>query len=134
MSLKEEITSIAREIGIDKVGFTSKERLKDAPPSGDLGYILPSARSAISLVVALDKAAIRAFLGKEDQITHDNEHKVSYMKLRKAGEAIERLLRDRGATRHHSPTPTLNTDKASHESHRHSYRCHLPSAPDGWNT
>ena len=41
MSLKEEIVSIAQGIGIDKVGFTSKERLQDAPPSGDLGYILP---------------------------------------------------------------------------------------------
>jgi len=95
-SLKEEIVSIAQETGVDKVGFTSRERLEDAPPSGDLGYILPSARSAISLVAALDKAAIRAFLGKEDQMTHDNEHKVSYMKLREAGEAIERLLGDRG--------------------------------------
>ena len=46
-TLKEEITSVARGMGIDKVGFTSKERLQDAPPSGDLGYVLPSARSAI---------------------------------------------------------------------------------------
>jgi len=62
MSLKEEIVSMARGMGVDKVGFTTRERLADAPPSGDMGYLLPSARSAVSLVVALDKATIRAYL------------------------------------------------------------------------
>ena len=95
-SLKEEIISIARGMGIDKVGFSSRKRLEDAPPSGDLGYILPSARSAISLAVALDKVAIRAYLGKEDQMAHVGDHKASYIKLKEAGKAIEGLLRDRG--------------------------------------
>lgn len=95
-TLTEEITSVARDMGMDKVGFTSKERLQDAPPSGDLGYILPSARSAISLAVALDKVAIRAFLSKEDQMAHVNDHRQSYMKLKKAEEVIQQLLMDRG--------------------------------------
>jgi epoxyqueuosine reductase QueG len=88
-TLKEEITSVARDMGMDKVGFTFKERLQDAPPSGGLGYILPSARSAISLAVALDKAAIRAFLSKEDQMAHVNDHRQSYMKLKEAEEVIQ---------------------------------------------
>jgi hypothetical protein len=46
MSLKEEIISLSRQMGIDKIGFTTRERLADAPPSGDLGYVLPEARSA----------------------------------------------------------------------------------------
>ena len=96
VSLKEEIVSIARQMGVDKVGFTSRERLEDAPPSGDLGYILPGARSAVSLAVALDKAAIRAFLSKEDQAAHANDHKQSYLKLKEAARAIQGLLRDRG--------------------------------------
>jgi len=79
--LKQEITSIAREMGIDKVGFTSRERLRDAPPSGDLPYILPTAKSAISLTVALDKAAIRAYLAKENQMRHVNDHNMSYITL-----------------------------------------------------
>jgi len=94
--LKEEIMAIAQGIGINRVGFTTRERLNAAPPSGDLGHILPSARSAISLVVALDKTAIRAYLGKLDQMAHVNDHKLSYMKLKKAGLAIQQLLRDRG--------------------------------------
>lgn len=95
-SLKEEITSVARGLGIDKVGFTFNGRLEDAPPSGKLRSILPSAKSAISLAVALDKAAIRAFLGKEDQMAHVNDHRQSYRKLNQAARVIQGLLRDRG--------------------------------------
>ncbi|MDP6510738.1 MAG: hypothetical protein QGH23_05965 [Dehalococcoidia bacterium] len=95
-NLKGEISAIAQRMGIDKVGFASKERLRDAPPSGDMGYILGSARSAVSLAVALDKTAIRAFLSKEDQQAHVNDHRQSYIRLRKAEEAIQKLLVDRG--------------------------------------
>ncbi len=94
--LKEEIVSTARRMGIDKVGFTTRERLADAPPSADLGYLLPSARSAISVAVALDKAAIRAYLGKVDHAAHTNDHRASYMKVIEAGMAIRELLRERG--------------------------------------
>jgi len=107
VSLKEEIVSIAQEIGIDKVGFTTRQRLEDAPPPGDLGYILPSARSAISLAVALDKAAIRAYLGKEDWMSHMRDFKQSYRKLKEAGLAIQGLLRDRG---YEASCPYVNFD------------------------
>ncbi|MDY7031352.1 MAG: hypothetical protein SVY10_05510 [Thermodesulfobacteriota bacterium] len=96
MDLKEEIMAVARDLGIDQVGFTSQGRLEDAPPSGDLRGVLPNARSAVALAVALDKAAIRAFLGKEDQMSHVNDHKQSYVKLKEAARAIEGLLRDGG--------------------------------------
>ena len=106
-SLKEEITSVAREIGIDKVGFTSRERLADAPPSGDLGYILPGAQSAISLVIALDKPAIRDYLGKKDWMTHVNDFKQTYRKLKEAGLAIQNLLREKG---YEAEVPYINFD------------------------
>ena len=64
VNLKKEITTIAREMGIDKIGFTTRERLADAPPSADLSYVLPEARSAVSLLIAFDKPAIRAYLAK----------------------------------------------------------------------
>ncbi len=106
-SLKEEIISLAQKLGIDKIGFTSRERLSDAPPSGDLGYILPSAQSAISLVIALDKPAIRAYLGKTDWMTHVNDMKQTYRKLKEAGLAIQNLLRERG---YEAEVPYVNFD------------------------
>jgi len=83
-------------MGIDKIGFTTKEQLAAAPPSGDLGYVLPQARSAVSLVVALDKPPIRAYLAKEDQAAHVKDHKQSYLTLGDAGKAIEGLLKQKG--------------------------------------
>ncbi|TAK29733.1 MAG: epoxyqueuosine reductase [Chloroflexota bacterium] len=94
--LKQEIIAIAREHGIDKVGFTSRERLAAAPPSGDLTYVLPSARSAVSLVVALDHTVTRAYLAKEDQVGHSHDQGRAYAKLKEAAHAIQRLLVDKG--------------------------------------
>jgi epoxyqueuosine reductase len=96
MSIKEEIISVARQFGIHKVGFTSRKRLENAPPSADLGYVLPDAKSAVSLAVALEKPAIRAYLSKEDQTAHVRDHKLSYMKLVEASKAIANLLRKKG--------------------------------------
>jgi ferredoxin len=94
--LKEEIIALAWKMGIDKVGFTSKERLADAPPSGDLTYVLPGARSAISLLIAFDKKAIRAYLAKEDKIAHVKDHTEVYIKLGEVARAIQNLLQDKG--------------------------------------
>ena len=96
MGIKEEIIAVARDIGIDKVGFTSRERLDNAPRSGDLGYVLPGSKSAVSLAVALEKPAIRAYLSKEDQTAHVRDHKLSYVKLVDAAQAIAALLREKG--------------------------------------
>ncbi|MDP7469285.1 MAG: hypothetical protein QGI79_00515 [Dehalococcoidia bacterium] len=44
----------------------------------------------------MDKTAIRAFLSKEDQQAHVEDHRQSYIRLRKAEEAIQKLLVDKG--------------------------------------
>jgi epoxyqueuosine reductase len=95
-NLKGEIASLAKDMGIDKIGFTTKERLKDAPLSADLGYVLPSAKSAISLCVALDKSVIRPYLSKREQWAHDSDHKASYFKLKLVGQTLQKLLEDKG--------------------------------------
>jgi hypothetical protein len=96
MDLKKEIISVANEMGVDKIGFTSRERLDDAPPSADLGYLLSSAKSAISLAIAFDKAAIRRYLAKEDQKSLNKDHGSKYIRLGEAEKAIQRLLEDEG--------------------------------------
>jgi len=96
MNIKDEIIALARRMGIDKIGFTTRERLSDAPPSADLGYVLPEARSAVSLLVALEKAPIRDYLSKKDQMAHVLDHKQSYITLGEAGRAIVDLLKRKG--------------------------------------
>ncbi|MBU2234375.1 MAG: hypothetical protein KKE49_01875, partial [Proteobacteria bacterium] len=114
MSIKKEIISIAKQMGIDKIGFTTRERLSDAPPSADLGYVLPEARSAVSLVVALDKPPIRAYLAKKDQMAHVEDHKRSYIKLGEAGRAIADFLKQKG---HESVSPIPNIEYRRNQSY-----------------
>ena len=109
-ALKQKITALARRNGIDKVGFTSRERLQDAPPSGNVANVLPGARSAVSLAVALDKDAIRGYLSKADQAAHTRDHKLAYMKLRDAALAIHSLLEEEGYEVS-SPYPNLEYRK-----------------------
>jgi len=105
--LKEEITSIARQMGIDKIGFTTKERLQDAPPSADLEYLLPGAKSAISLCIAFDKAVIRPYLSKQDMWAHNTNHKAAYFKLKLVKQTIQRLLQERG---YQAVSPLVNDE------------------------
>jgi len=60
--MEQQITALARQVGVDLVGFTDRARLADAPPSSDLRFTLPNAESAISLVVALDRGAVRKYI------------------------------------------------------------------------
>ena len=105
--LKEEITSIARQMGVDKIGFTTKDRLQDAPPSADLEYVLPNAKSAISLCIAFDKTVIRPYLSKQDMWAHNTNHKATYFKLKLVKQTIQRLLEERG---YQAVSPLINDE------------------------
>jgi epoxyqueuosine reductase len=94
-------------LGVDRIGFTNTDRLKNAPPSVDLNYVLPVTNSAVSLCVAYDKAAIRPYLSKQEQWTQDANHKFAYFKLKLAGNAIQKLLEDKG---YQTAFPCMNTE------------------------
>lgn len=95
-TMEQEIEALAKEAGVDIVGFTDKERLADAPPSGDLTYSLPSAESAIALAVGMDHDAVRKYLSKDDLWDLNHDHRDTYRKLKAAGIAIQEYLEDRG--------------------------------------
>jgi len=62
--------------GASAVGVATPETLAGGPPSTDLEYVLPGAKSAVSFAVPLDPVKIERFLAKEDQAAHqeDNFH------------------------------------------------------------
>ena len=59
------------------VGIATVETLAGGPPSSDLTYVMPKAKSAICFGVPLDQSLILPFLSKEDRRAHehDNIHK-----------------------------------------------------------
>lgn len=67
---KETLTQIVKKLvlssGAIAVGIATTETLEGGPPSTDLSYVLPEARSAVAFALPLDQGAIERFLKKED--------------------------------------------------------------------
>lgn len=65
-ALNKQIEDFLKERGAIRVGFATLETLAGGPPSVDLTYVLPEARSAISFALPLDLDIIRDFLAKKE--------------------------------------------------------------------
>jgi epoxyqueuosine reductase QueG len=61
-------------LGACAAGIATVDTLAGGPPSADLTYVLPEARSAISFAIPLDQDAILAFLRKEDRVSHERDN------------------------------------------------------------
>jgi epoxyqueuosine reductase len=72
---REELSQImkdmARNLGASLVGIATIETLAGGPPSADLTYVLPGARSAICFALPLDQEKIERYLKKEDHDGHN---------------------------------------------------------------
>lgn len=65
MTIERRIEELLIEGGAATVGFATTETLSGGPPSTDLDYVLPGARSAVSFSLAMNPENIRPFLAKE---------------------------------------------------------------------
>ena len=74
MSLEKEIEQYLRERGAVKVGIATRDTLSGGPPSADLTYILPEARSAVSFALPLDREKIRLYLSKRNHAAHEQDN------------------------------------------------------------
>jgi epoxyqueuosine reductase len=64
--LVRTIKNLILHSGAVAIGFATQETLEGGPPSTDLSYVLPEARSAVVFALPLDQTAIERFLKKED--------------------------------------------------------------------
>jgi epoxyqueuosine reductase len=95
-TLENQIKTIAKENGAVLVGIASKQRLKDAPPSGNPEYLLPSARSVISLAVSIKQKTIRDFLGKKEWLSHGDERQKLVQTIYCIGDKLTAFLQENG--------------------------------------
>jgi len=72
--LSQYVLDYVRCLGACAVGIATTETLAEGPPSADLTYVLPEAKSAISFALPLDQNTIYAFLCKEDRISHQRDN------------------------------------------------------------
>jgi epoxyqueuosine reductase len=94
--IENHIKNIAKESGAALVGIASRERLYDAPPSGNPDYLLPSTRSVISFAIPLDRKIVRDFLSKKDWLSHCNERKRTVQLLYGTNDCLVDFLKSRG--------------------------------------
>jgi epoxyqueuosine reductase len=95
-TLEDKIKQLARESGAALVGIASRDRLSDAPPSGDPGYLLPSTRSIISFAVPFDRTVLRNFFSKKDWLSHCADKKDLHLQLYGVNDRLEEFLRGEG--------------------------------------
>ena len=76
--LKSKIKQMALDAGAKLVGIGSQERLKEAPPSGDMTYLLPGALSCIIWAFPYSFEALKAYFSKEERMSVKQEMHVMY--------------------------------------------------------
>jgi epoxyqueuosine reductase QueG len=72
--LTEQIKELVRSYGGARTGIVTRQNLVGGPPSTDLTFILPEAKSAIIFALPLNKKFIRPFLAKEDRLSHERDN------------------------------------------------------------
>jgi epoxyqueuosine reductase len=68
--LTQRVKDLALCYGASAVGIVTKEMMEGGPPSADISYVLPTARSAVSFCVPLDEALINDWFSKKSQKAH----------------------------------------------------------------
>jgi epoxyqueuosine reductase QueG len=111
--LSEAATRFLTAQGACAVGICTKETLAGGPPSTDLEYVLPEAKSAVSFAVPMDQGKIERYLAKENHADHqqDNIHTNTFVTGLAVGLAeywnqrgiISRGICGNGVYRHDTP-------------------------------
>jgi len=71
--LTELVLDYLEAIEVCAKGVATAETLEGGPPSADITYVLPGAKSAISFAVPLDQKLIPSFLAKENRREHERD-------------------------------------------------------------
>lgn len=104
--MEKKIKELAIEAGAKAVGISSSDRLGDLP-SMDPNYMLPGARSIISVMVPLDDVIIRRYLAKEDRESLQLHEAEVYRKLYSISKKLVGFLETEG---HKAVNPEPNLD------------------------
>lgn len=95
-SAETRLKSLARGLGADLVGITTKDLLIDGPPPADPRYLLPSAKSVISFALCLDRDNVQDFISKKAWRPHCENRKAIVQKLYMIGDNLTKELRSEG--------------------------------------
>jgi len=109
--LKEEVKQIALDLGAALVGIGNQERLKDAPPSGDMSYSLPGAQSCIIWVYPNPIEAIEDYFSKKDRMGAKRFKQFGYSTAWKTAEKIKSFIESNTEYKAYSVVPNYKYRK-----------------------
>jgi epoxyqueuosine reductase len=72
--LSQIVLDYVKCLGACAAGIATTDTLAGGPPSADLTYVLPDAKSAISFAIPLDQNLIPPFLRKENRLSHEQDN------------------------------------------------------------
>jgi epoxyqueuosine reductase QueG len=72
--LSRFVIDYVTNLGACAAGIATTETLAGGPPSTDLQYVLPAAKSAVCFALPLDAARIEHYLAKQDQAGHQEDN------------------------------------------------------------
>ena len=101
ISLEEEITAFLLDQGAIKVGFANTETMAGGPPSTDITYKLPKAKSAICFAIPLNRDLIRPYLKKElpnGRIDYEKDHIETNDRAYRISQRLADFLKEKGYT------------------------------------
>ena len=95
ISLESQIKKLALDEGAVLVGICSADSIKDREFS-DPNYLLPGAKSVISIAMNYTDEVVKKYLSKEDRHSLNLEEGLIVRKLKEIGEKIKILLEEQG--------------------------------------
>lgn len=72
--LSKTVMDFVKCNGACVAGIATLETLEGGPPTVDLTYVHPEAKSAISFALALDQSLIPPFMGKKSRLPHEEDN------------------------------------------------------------
>ena len=103
--LKEEVKKIALESGAKLVGVGSRERLEDAPTSGQMDYCLPGAQSCIIYAYPNTIEALENFFSKKERWSMRILQDLGYVSNWKTTEKIAQFIEENTDYKAHPVIP-----------------------------
>ncbi|GAH34080.1 unnamed protein product, partial [marine sediment metagenome] len=94
-SIEEQLKKLALSEGAVLVGICSAESIKDKEFSNP-NYLLPGAKSVISIAINFDDEVVEKYLSKEDQMALCLEEGITTKNLKRIAEKIKIFLEEKG--------------------------------------
>ena len=95
MNLEEQIKKLTLDEGASLVGICSADSIKDKEFS-DANYLLPGAKSVISIAIKFDDDIVNKYLSKEDYLALCHEEGYVTKDLLRIGNIIKEFLEEKG--------------------------------------